>query len=535
MLTLATTVVLIGLALLALGIRGKRVSSAPHCAACRFELSGLPDPIWSHRCPECGTGLGVGDAVTSGLRARRTAWIIAGAALFFIGAALHPWAAALTGGSSYRWRPFSMLTIEAQLSPGTPTSPALAEIERRANTGTLTAAQWGRFAELALEIQADPGRPWNTLWGDLFTIADLKGHTTDEQFMSYAQAVLGGLSPRSNLVWIVDPEADVEHRDYPRPWYAVQRMPRDRRLAERPASDPVYIFELLDAAIDGHPVAIWDWSAFYEREYGRGSPEDSLSMFQLTAVETTSADAPPPPGARLCMFYAPYTRTPGVQAPLARIGVVLDGLEPGSYTLETTWRVHVARSTRMSVVVDAADVTVEAALTVHGDYAELYDVIDDPNLDAAVAEIWAETELEFVARDRRERLDAPVIAEFDARAPGTEYPHAFAVKMVLRGDDGREIELRSYYEGPPYRLAHVESAGHVWGSHRKPGYVHRDDLETLRGFGPEATLVLRFDPRVAASAVAWEAANGEPRPAFWAHDIEIGRVEIPEWATTPKP
>lgn len=43
----------LGLALLIVGLRGRRIGDAPHCRQCKYNLTGVP----STRCPECGHDL----------------------------------------------------------------------------------------------------------------------------------------------------------------------------------------------------------------------------------------------------------------------------------------------------------------------------------------------------------------------------------------------------------------------------------------------------------------------------------------------
>jgi hypothetical protein len=57
MLTLAITLTMVGLALLALGIRGRITARGTFCRRCRFDLRGITPPVPpvpSARCPECG-------------------------------------------------------------------------------------------------------------------------------------------------------------------------------------------------------------------------------------------------------------------------------------------------------------------------------------------------------------------------------------------------------------------------------------------------------------------------------------------------
>ncbi len=519
-----TTIAILGITLLALGWRGKRVSDDPHCANCRFDLSGLPDPIHDHRCPECGAGLGGPSRITHGRRARRPGRIALGTLLILASLVFHPWARAITGGASHRWRPFPILLFEARLAPGTPTSGALDEIQRRAVAGTLTPAQWSGLAAAALEVQAETQARWDPTWGDLFTLADAGGHATDEQVTQYASVAVDGFTFPRRLAWIVDPDADVVLRNYPQPWRGANGLPDNRRLAQEQHNEPLLVFELIDASIDGKPVALWDWTAHFDRTYGQGHASDSLDYFQVGATETTHGDAPPPAGARERRLYAPKDHRNGLTlASPSRAGVVLDELPPGTYALGVTWRVHIVRATTVTTA-GSVDLTHNCTLSVHGTYADLYRTTDDPSLAGAAAEFWEGTELRFTDSTAP---GAAVVGRFAARAWESDFPHAFAVAMVLRAPDGTEVGVRSHF-GPPWLLSTTASKTHNRGSHSFPGYIKEDDLPALVRFGDEATLVLRFDPRVACSFVARDIEDGGPRPVFWTRDVVVGPIKIPE-------
>ena len=78
-------VVLIGMCLLAVGLRGRRVNDHPVCRRCKFDLVGLyPD---AGRCPECGAPLS-GRAVRRGVRMYRPLLAGTGGALCLLGVAI---------------------------------------------------------------------------------------------------------------------------------------------------------------------------------------------------------------------------------------------------------------------------------------------------------------------------------------------------------------------------------------------------------------------------------------------------------------
>ncbi|MFG0243849.1 MAG: hypothetical protein ACF8R9_13765 [Phycisphaerales bacterium JB054] len=77
---------LLGLLALLLGLRGRRVGTAPHCRTCRFDLTGLyPE---HETCPECGADLTGPRATTQGLRRRSWKLAIVGLLIFAIPATL---------------------------------------------------------------------------------------------------------------------------------------------------------------------------------------------------------------------------------------------------------------------------------------------------------------------------------------------------------------------------------------------------------------------------------------------------------------
>src|SRR5262245_30146972 len=94
-------VFLVGCVLTTVGLRGRLVSRAPHCRACRFDVSGIEG-----KCPECGSELGAPGAVMPGLRRRRPRMLTVGLALVVCG---------VLGGGAYgygRAKGFNWNTIK---------------------------------------------------------------------------------------------------------------------------------------------------------------------------------------------------------------------------------------------------------------------------------------------------------------------------------------------------------------------------------------------------------------------------------------
>ena len=85
-LIVASVLVLVGLALIAMGVRGKRINDRPTCRGCGFDLSGLGDlkatlgadgSVSGTVCPECGSQVWKPGSVRLGQRSRARLWGLA--------------------------------------------------------------------------------------------------------------------------------------------------------------------------------------------------------------------------------------------------------------------------------------------------------------------------------------------------------------------------------------------------------------------------------------------------------------------------
>ena len=177
----------LGVVLLVLGLRGRRLNRRPTCRSCRFDLSGtLPDGV---TCPECGAGLKRERAVRIGQRRRM--WLVAtvGALLVVLptGAIATTVYAVLTGAEVNHFKPVGLLLWEARNADGAVAENALQEFLRRRRTGKLGDAAAQTVIEAALEQQADLERPWLEDWGEFIEFARVDGFATDEQYKRFCR------------------------------------------------------------------------------------------------------------------------------------------------------------------------------------------------------------------------------------------------------------------------------------------------------------------------------------------------------------
>jgi len=122
----------VGVALFALGWRGRRVNDHPICRKCGFDLVGATDD--AERCPECGRDLGRRRAVLIGARRRRKGSVYTGMCLLavsIVGAGALVW----SKHTGFDWRdhaPLWVLKREARIGSQARAHAAIWELNDRA-------------------------------------------------------------------------------------------------------------------------------------------------------------------------------------------------------------------------------------------------------------------------------------------------------------------------------------------------------------------------------------------------------------------
>lgn len=177
---------LLGLTLLTLGLRGRQISTHPHCRKCKFDLHGLPGTT---HCPECGSDLSRPRAITKGLHRRTPIPFWSGVTILSLAllvAALVTTAGFL-GTTANPYKPVWLLSLELTGPRDGKANAASIELITRLKAGKLSNGAVARLVAGALDRQADTARPWRTGWGDIIESARAAKLVSDADWARYAR------------------------------------------------------------------------------------------------------------------------------------------------------------------------------------------------------------------------------------------------------------------------------------------------------------------------------------------------------------
>jgi hypothetical protein len=184
LLLIAVSLLIIGGALLAIGLRGRRVDDHPLCRRCGFDLIGTPG---IERCSECGLELRGSQSIRVGHRARRRAFLLGGTALL-LPAVVMLGGAGLGALSGINWQHFrltSWVISDLDSSSGRVVDAAFAELLRRQKAKSLSDDATDRIHAWVLAAQADTTGRWDESWGDFVEASRKSNQLSNEQWEQY--------------------------------------------------------------------------------------------------------------------------------------------------------------------------------------------------------------------------------------------------------------------------------------------------------------------------------------------------------------
>ena len=187
---------LAGVALAAVGLRGRLADDHPHCRRCGFDLFGREGA--GGKCPECGADLSRPRAVRQGLRQRRGGLVAAGVLLLLPAVMVAGLAgyAAVQGVRVQAMKPLWWIAWESRSGLRATREAAMDEwILRSGLTGsrsTLTVGQTDALFDRVLELQADRSTPWDAMWGSAIESAHEGGGVSPERWQRYVRQAFEG-------------------------------------------------------------------------------------------------------------------------------------------------------------------------------------------------------------------------------------------------------------------------------------------------------------------------------------------------------
>ena len=174
----------LGITLIVIGLRGRRIDKHPLCAQCGFDLIGVI--IGRKMCRECGADVS-GLAIRVGHRERRTGMLYAGTALaapalLIVTSIVY---VQVRGIDITPHKPGWWLVYELDTG-GETEAKAFAELCRRFQKDELSSQRISEVADYCLTRQAIRSIPWNRAWGSYIETARGAGKLSDEQWTRYA-------------------------------------------------------------------------------------------------------------------------------------------------------------------------------------------------------------------------------------------------------------------------------------------------------------------------------------------------------------
>lgn len=527
MLWFLVAVTLLGVLLLALGLRGRVVGDQPHCRACKFELTGLDLSPAESVCPECAAELAVPKAVRSGLRVRRRGAIILAVVLLIpAGTGV---VAAFNWTSWNASKPTGLLLLDGRFGSSAVRHAALLELVARDDLGKLNATDARASNRLIAKRFASSG-------SDLTFSAHLaRAHArglVDEETWDSARDGIRAHAER----WIESshfPEHYTVIRDAEGRTLGSELMP-EIAFADSPFQNGsiCYVFRLEHVTADDEPLTLIDHGVWWKKLYpGYGRAETPRLRYKQLGPNWSSSsrismpDAGPDTVLGLIERDS-QTDTLWQAMPVPEDQHWIGSLPPGEHTLESRWLIEAFVSDEFAVNTKVTWPALQASMPLgsfevqHSEtltiliagQALLERVLDEPRLSSAKRLVEVERIetytldagsshwLRILSKDFGVLEGAAMVGHFEIDIGQTRFGAGREKKLSMRPTNGVSMETFPTEGGIPYD--------------------GRSDL------GETCTLIFVPDLEAAVKAAGpWLSEHGTPMPTV-ATEIRWENVPI---------
>jgi hypothetical protein len=232
---------LVGLVLLFIARRGRRIDDHPLCRRCGFDLCGLPWEI--DKCSECGASLTRRRAIRIGHRQNRYGWLFLALPLILAsGSCLFVQTRRFIAQTDFTpYKPVWWLMADARGGNPSRRDLALNRLVDLWSGEQLDEKQNPQVVRLILAAQADSSRTWNPAWGQAFETAHTQEKISVEDWQTYWRQAW------SLSLIVPDPFVEDDHLPV---LIGINPKPKDSGQYVRAAT------ELLSANIQGIPLRI---------------------------------------------------------------------------------------------------------------------------------------------------------------------------------------------------------------------------------------------------------------------------------------
>lgn len=184
LLLICTLAFLLGLTLLTLALRGRRINDHPICRRCKFDLVGIYPGV--KHCPECGVSLVGHTTPRKGRRRRSPRLVLSGAAMLALPTVATVWTLLPSAGqyTLARIEPRGLLQWELRHAPANAATGALAELQRRAGNGA-DPALLDAASDALLARHADTEIAWGPRLSDFLESRFAASALTTDEFRTY--------------------------------------------------------------------------------------------------------------------------------------------------------------------------------------------------------------------------------------------------------------------------------------------------------------------------------------------------------------